>query len=221
MAVSSSIFAVTERSDSAAKFADDIVGAFRIGYQDDRGNPHSVAEWIVLTDDPDVGEVITEEFGGQTEESGNERYPIRIFTTTNIVEILVSPGAIRSGLALWGNRTLVSRCDGETITWSTDDPQDVGKRCACAGKSPEDRKKGAKNGTGCKPDVSILFSLADFPALGKFRMQSGSEILLRDIQGVEGRVNGRDEASKLTMSVERVTTKAGFVFSKVSVVESK
>jgi len=218
MAVASSIFAPqAERRDSSAPSASDVVGQFKAGFVNARGFPESVTEFIVRTDDPDVADVITGLFGGQPEDCGADKNPIEVRTDANSVGVIVAPGGIRSGYVLWGNRQLIQRCDGEHITWSKDDPQDVGTRCSCYGLSPDERDKRAKNGTGCKPDTSLLFSLVDAPNLGRFRLQSGSKILLRDIQAVEAKVNEAEGPTELVLGLEPVTTKAGKTFTKITV----
>lgn len=222
MGISKSIFAHTPtRTDSAAPSPSDIVGAFKIAYQNARGLPVSTDGWLVRTDDPDVADIVAEMFGGEPRESGNDKLPIEVETPVKAFRALVAPGGIRSGFVLWGNRAPVSRCDGERITWSKDDPQEVGSKCACAGKSIEDRKKAAERGTGCKPDISVLFALKDNPGMGKFRIQSGSWVLLNDIQEVEDIVADAEDDVELDISFERVTTKAGKEFSKITIKAAK
>jgi hypothetical protein len=223
MAVAKSIFAhsVDDEAVEASKYADDLVGTFRTGHQDARGNPKSLTEWRVTSGDPDVVEAVAEVLGGDPQEWDNEKEPIEAFTAAKTITVVLEPGAIRSGYARWGRNSLVSRCDGEVVTYSADDDSEVGKPCGCAGKSLEDRRKAAKNGTGCKPDVSIVFALEALPNLGKFRFRSGSEILLKDIQDVEEIVTASAENVTATLTLEQVTTKAGRTFTKTVVALSK
>lgn len=217
MGIKPNIFGDPKPAETSSKYADAIVGAFKLGYQDAKGLPVSVDKWIVRTDDPDVAEEISTMFGGEVENAESDKYPLAVFTETDLVAVTVEPGGIRSGFVLWGNRALVSRCDGEIIQWSKDSPEDVGTRCSCAGKTEAERDKAAKNGTGCKPDVSIVFSLDRAPGLGKFRLQSGSKVLLKDIQATETKVENAEGPTRLSIGLERVTTKAGFTFTKVNV----
>jgi hypothetical protein len=219
VAVRKSVFAVDgdEARSEHKGYADELVGTFRSGHQDARGNPRSLEAWRVTSDDPDVVEAVSELLGGTAQEWDSEKEPIEAFTEASTIAVIFEPESIRSGFALWGNRSLVQRCDGEIVTWSKDDPDDVGKPCACAGKKREDRRKAAKNGTGCKPDVSIVFSLAALPDLGKFRFNSGSEILLEDIQDVEEIVASATEPRTGSMTLEKIVTNAGKAFTKTIV----
>jgi hypothetical protein len=209
MAISKSIFAhtVDDEAVESSKYADDLVGTFRTGHQDARGNPKSLTEWRVTSADPDVVAAVAEQLGGDPQEWDNEREPLEVFTDAATITVVVEPGAIKSGFALWGRQSLVSRCDGEVVTYAGEDSDKrEGDPCDCAGKSPEERRKAAKN-FGCKPDVSIVFALASSPNLGKFRFRSGSEILLKDIQDVEEAVNASEEAVTLTLTLEKVKSK--------------
>jgi hypothetical protein len=220
VAISKSVFdhAVDDEEVNASKYADDLVGTFRTGHQDARGNPKSLTEWRVTSADPDVIAEVAEALGGDPQEWDNEREPIEVFTEADEIRVTVEPGSIRSGFALWGRNSLISRCDGEVITYAGDDSDKrEGDPCDCAGKTAEERRKAAKN-FGCKPDVSIVFALADRPNLGKFRYRSGSEILLRDIQDVEEVVNASEESLTLILTLEQVTSKStGRSFTKTVV----
>jgi hypothetical protein len=219
VAVAKGIFdhAVDQDEVAESKYADDLVGTFRTGHQDARGNPRSLTEWRATSGDPDVIDAVAATLGGTPQEWDNDKEPIEVFTEAQTITVVLEPGAIRSGYAFWGRNALISRCDGAVITYSGDDGDAVGDACSCAGKTIEERRKSAKNGTGCKPDVSIVFALADQPNLGKFRFRSGSEILLRDIQEVEEKVAASEEPVRATMTLEQVTTKAGKTFTKTVV----
>lgn len=203
-----SIFSV--QSDSRGKFADDFVGRFRTGYLDGR-SPRSLQNFRVTSGDADVVNQIAESFGGTAQEweaTGEDR--LEVFTETSKVSILVQPRGISTGFVMWGRAGKIRACDGNIQTWG----DDVGQPCICAGWSLDERKEKSKQGIGCAPDISIAFRLADLPNLGLFRLQSGSFVLLKDIQSAELAVYEANEEKPATLGLEVVTMKNGKEFTK-------
>jgi hypothetical protein len=112
------IFDVDPDARPKKRFQDDIVGRFRSGAQVN-GRPLALEEWRITTGDPAVAERVQDLYGGQDAQTwitqGEDN--LEVYTTTSSVAILLDgPGAIRSGMALWGRNGLIHSCDGETTT---------------------------------------------------------------------------------------------------------
>jgi hypothetical protein len=162
-------------------FKSDLVGRFRSGYQINR-RPATLEEWRVTTGDPDVADRVHELFGGEKPQewdaTGEDN--IEVFTKAKRVKVIIdSPSALRQEMVLWGRSGAIRRCDGVEQTGD-----DAGKPCECPASYTE-RKDAAKKGTGCQPNITLFFTLADDPDLGKFKFTSGSWSLVRDIGQAE------------------------------------
>ncbi|MFG3715821.1 hypothetical protein [Micromonospora sp. NPDC047730] len=163
-------------------FKNDIVGRFRSGYQVS-GRPASLEKWRVTSGDPEVAAEVRRLFGGDApqawETQGEDN--LEVFTTAEKVKIVLDgPRAIRQEMVLWGRNGAIRRCDGVEQTMD----EDKGKPCECPA-SYQDRKDAAKSGKGCAPSITVFFTLADAPELGKFKFNSGSWSLVRDIVTAE------------------------------------
>lgn len=198
------IFKVDPNAKSQ-RFSDDIVGRFRSGAQVN-GRPLALEEWRVTTGDPEVAKAVQDMLGGddpqewatQTEET------LEVFTKSKTLEVVFDgPGAIRSGMVLWGRNGIIHQCDGEVTTEGTACPQ--------AGKTVKERKEAAKAGHGCEPNIQVYFRLAEDPDLGKFKFFSGSWTLAEDIGDAEAALERIDGPARgtLTLEVVEYTTKAG------------
>jgi hypothetical protein len=199
------IFDVDPDARPKKRFQDDIVGRFRSGAQVN-GRPLALEEWRITTGDPAVAERVQDLYGGQDAQTwvtqGEDN--LEVYTTTSSVAVLLDgPGAIRSGMALWGRNGLIHSCDGETTT--------DGDPCPMAGKTVADRKDAAKAGYGCEPSIQVYFRLADDEDLGKFRFFSGSWSLAGEIADAEAALEkiGGPARGTLTLEVVEFTTKAG------------
>ncbi|MEU4568648.1 hypothetical protein [Micromonospora sp. NPDC023956] len=184
------------------RYADDLVGRFRSGYQIN-GRPATLTEWRVTTGDPDVSERIREMFGGdpaqEWETKGEDT--LEVFTQAAKVRIILDgPSAIRQEMVLWGrNNNAIRKCDG--IEQSLD--ADKGKPCECPASFTE-RKDAAKAGKGCGPNITVYFRLADDPDLGRFRFTSGSWSLVRDLVATEEALEGIDGEAVAWLGLEVV-----------------
>jgi hypothetical protein len=199
------IFDVDPDARPKKKFSEDVVGRFRSGAQVN-GRPLALEEWRVTTGDPEVADRVMEMMGGTeaqkwvTQSEDN----LEVYTTSKTVDIILDgPGAIRSGMALWGRNGLIHSCDGEVTT--------EGAPCPMAGKSVAERKEAAKAGYGCEPSIQVYFRLAEDTELGKFRFFSGSWSLAADIHEAETALEkiGAEARASLTLEVVEYTTKAG------------
>lgn len=163
------------------RFANDLVGRFRSGYQL-RNRPVALTEWRVTTGDPDVAKAIQDLLGGdepqQWETSGEDN--LEVYTERKQVKVILDgPDALRQEMVLWGRAGAIRRCDG--VEQHGEDAK--GKPCECPA-SYADRKDAAKKGTGCQPSITLYFKLADAPDLGRFKFVTGSWSLLRELGDV-------------------------------------
>jgi len=194
-----------------ARFSDDIVGRFRAGYQDQRGNPVGLEEFRVTTGDPEVARAVADLLDGDepAEWETKTEENLEVYTNRNSVEFIIdSPNALKSGMVLWGRNGLIHSCDGEVTKDGTPCPQ--------AGKTVKERKEAAKAGHGCEPSVQLYFKLADAPELGKFKFFSGSWGLASAVTEVEEELADvyadADQApikGRLALEVVEFTTKGG------------
>lgn len=194
------LFGVFEDEPTKGKYVDETVGRFRSGHAV-RNRPISLTEWRVTTGDPDVAEVISQEFGGTPQEWETEKADnLEIFTTTNSVDVVLDgAGAIRTGMVLFSARqTLLRSCDGRTQSGDN-----AGTPCVCP-HALQERKDAAQAGTGCSPSIQITFALAQFPALGRFTFRTGSWQMARDIEAAERSLAAIDGPASATLALELI-----------------
>ena len=73
-----------------------------------------------------------------------------------------------------------------------------------AGKSIEERKAAAQNGTGCAPDITLRFRVQGLYELGVFEFKTGSWGMARDIGDVEAKLAGFGGSAFGNMALEPV-----------------
>ena len=188
---------------SPKRSSDDLVARFRSGAQV-QGNPVALTEWRITTGDPDVADTLAEALGGSVAEWETQTdEKLEVYTEANSIEILLDgPGAVRSGMVLWGKKGKIRDCDGVT--------QGDGQACACPSTIKE-RKEASKLGSGCDPSLQVYFKLAAFPELGKMRFLSGSWTFAGEIGTAEEALAKIDGPARATLHLEAVefTNKQG------------
>lgn len=192
-----------------SKYADDLVGRFRSGYQVNN-RPASLEKWRVTTGDPDVAETISELMGGEGAQEwdapGEDN--IEIFTDTAKIDIILDGHhAIRSEMALWGRSGAIRKCDGVTQKGTEPGDAAAGSPCECPAAF-SDRKDAAKSGKGCQPNITVFFRLAAAPDLGVFKFTSGSWSLARDIGAAEEKLEAIDGPARARLGLEVVEYEA-------------
>ena len=177
----------------------DTVGRFRSGHMIGK-RPQTLNEWRVTTDDPEVADVIAEMLGGKAQQWDNERQPFEVFTTAQSVPVIVEK--VFSSMTLWGRSGPIRKCDGATISYPEDS---AGQACECSKYgSLAERKAAAERGTGCQPDITIRFRLAEAPDLGVFEFKTGSWSMARDIAKVEADLARFGGMARGTLALEQV-----------------
>jgi hypothetical protein len=191
-------------------FADDLVGRFRSGRLVGR-RPEALSEWRVTTDDEDVADSIASRYGGEPGEWDNEKEPFEVYTDAKSVDIIIDgPKSLTSRMALYGQAGPIHVCDGAFFVDSHPEAELVGDACGCPRKL-SDRKDKAKTGTGPKPDIKLVFRLADDEDLGKFLFSSGSWSLVNDLEELEKALATGEGPYRAKLAIEYVEykTKAG------------
>jgi hypothetical protein len=193
------IFANAEKP--SAPSSTDIVGRFRAGRQL-QGRPMSLTTWRITTGDPEVAAAVAERFGAvegpqEWETKTDERLEV-ITEATSVSVIIANPRHVTSEMVLWGRKGKLRQCDGVK--------QANGESCVCPSDYGE-RIKGAQEGTACEPSISYLFSLADAPELGRFRFQTGSWTVARQVAEVEAALADIDGPATGTLTLEQRTRK--------------
>lgn len=182
---------------------DDFVGTIRTGAQLN-GRPTSLDHFRFTFADPEVGEALTAEFGGEvsTWDTKTEQVYELYSTESSIDIILDGPEAVRPGMVLWGRNAKIRSCTGEV--------QDNGQPCVCP-SDLKDRKAAASAGTGCQVDIYIQARLASNPGLGKFRYSTGSWSMAKEIGVAQDALDKIGGPARAKFSIERVsfTTKDG------------
>ncbi|MFF2039362.1 hypothetical protein ACFVVX_02945 [Kitasatospora sp. NPDC058170] len=192
-----------------SQFADDTVGRFHSGRQED-GIPVALAHWRITTGDPTVAQAVAQLFGGSpvTDDESTAENNIEVQTDkAKILVVLDGPESITSDMKLWNSGNLVHHCDGVEYL-SPDDLK--GRPCLCP-KLMEERKAAAKRKMGPSPSISVEFRVADDLDLGKFRFQSGSwkmAEVLHEYDNALARVGG-PALAELTLELVEYTTKKG------------
>lgn len=183
-----------------SKFADDLVGRFRSGYQIN-GRPATLEAWRVTTGDPDVAETVVEILGGEDaqEWAAKGEDVLEVFTTAESVDVILDgPNAIRAEMVLWGANGPIRKCNGVEQLGD-----DAGEDCVCPGAFA-DRKSYADKGKGCKPSITVYFRLAAAPDLGVFKFTSGSWSLAKDIGPAEEKLEAIDGKARARLTLEVV-----------------
>ncbi|SCL32933.1 hypothetical protein GA0070616_4593 [Micromonospora nigra] len=186
-------------------FARDLVGRFRSGHQIG-GRPASLEQWRVTTGDPAVAEEVRRLLGGDKpqawETTGEDK--LEVFTAADKVKVVLDgPRAIRQEMVLWGRSGAIRRCDGVDQTGTDADDPAKGQPCECPA-SFQDRKDAARAGRGCQPSTTIYFTLADAPDLGRFKFNSASWSLVRDLVTAEKALAKIDGPAFAWLSLEVV-----------------
>lgn len=192
----------------------DIVGRFRAGRQL-QGRPMSLDTFRITTSDPDVADQAAELLGaveGPQEWDTKTDEVFEVITEAESVDIILQGEyAISSEMVLWGRKGKVRQCDGAT--------QVNGKPCECPQEYGE-RIEAAKEGTGCEPSISLLFSLADAPDLGRFRFQSGSWTLANMVAEWEEAFAATGHSATATLTLQERTRKATGTTYRIAVLSN-
>jgi hypothetical protein len=191
------LFAV--EADAKPRQSFDTVGRFRAGHMIGK-RPQTLNDFRVTTDDPELAEAIATMLGGSAQQWDNERQPWEVFTSANKVDVIVEK--VFSSMTLWGRAGPIRKCDGQTLSYPEDQ---AGEPCECAKfTSLADRKAAAERGTGCQPDITIRFRLAEAPDLGIFEFKTGSWSMARDIAKVESDLAAYGGKAVGTLALEQV-----------------
>ncbi len=208
----------SENAPKKNRFADDIVGRFRSGYQVNN-RPAALQAWRVTTGDPEVANAIHAMLGGEApqewESKGEDT--LEVFTDAKRVEIILDgPESLRQQMVLRNrNGEIVQAGDGETLTY----PESMkGEPDPDADLSFQERKQKARDGIGAEPEISVIFRLAENPDLGLFRFTSGSwslasDLNYHDVPGELADLSADSESGKvlasLGLEVVEFTAKSG------------
>lgn len=104
-------------------------------------------------------------------ETGRE---FELYTTVNSLKVLILPReCVVAYCEMWNRSGLVRRCDGETILADNEEPARVGHPCLCP-DDIEERQALAKDGRACADKTRISVMLPDVPAIGLWRLDTGS-----------------------------------------------
>ncbi|RZS39162.1 hypothetical protein EV193_104378 [Herbihabitans rhizosphaerae] len=189
----------------------DYAGRFRSGMLVGR-QPKALSEWRVTTDDPDVADKIAAMFGGEPAEWDTEKSDnIQVMTDTKKLDVIVDgPSALRSRMAQYGTGGPIHVCDGVQFISGHPEDEEIGDDCGCP-RSLEDRKAKAKKQIGPKPDIRLVFRLADDPDLGVFMFTTGSWSLVKILDEVESALAEIGGPARVTLELafEEYDTKAG------------
>lgn len=197
-------------SDEPTAPTTDIVGRFRSGYQAS-GRPVPLSTWRVTAGDPAVLEQVGAILGVDTEQQGGDEPtpwettgpdPWELFTTASTADIVLHD--VRAEMVLWGQGGKpVRTCDGATQGNEQATP------CVCPTDLRE-RKAAARDGWGCKPNITLRFALAGLEHAGLFRFSTGSWDFAAAIGRVEEALSLMGTSPyRLGLEEVKFTTKAG------------
>ncbi|QAX94022.1 recombination directionality factor [Streptomyces phage Euratis] len=169
-------------------YADDSVGRLHSGYMDTEGKkpqPVALTEWRFSTGEKSVADAVAQLFGGtpvENDESTSENF-IDVFTEAQRIPVVIEQGGVHWDMKLWLNGKLKHHCDGFDFVSHADEEM-IGQPCGCP-KLFDERKAAAKDFDAPNPSITVTFSLADDPELGKFKFQTGSWTLFKVIHEAE------------------------------------
>lgn len=150
-------------------YDNDYAFQFRSGMQDKNRRPVSLANWRVLTGDPQVADAVAQLMGGSVDEwDPSKEDNLQVLTETNSVEIVIDgPDSIEDKLIQWGAQGgPIHECDGEFFL---SPPEDKGAPCGCP-HTLKDRKAAAKKKRGPSPHIKVTFRLAHDYDLGQGKL---------------------------------------------------
>jgi len=182
-------------------YDNDYAFQFRSGMQRNR-KPVSLANWRVLTGQPEVANAVAQLMGGSVDEfDPTKEMNLQVLTETNSVEIVIDgPDAIEDKLILWGPRGPIHECDGEFFL---SPPEDKGNACGCPATLKE-RKRDAKKGTGPSPAINVTFRLAHDYDLGRGKLIATAWSLAQVIHEVKNDLAAVGEPALCKLTIEHV-----------------
>jgi hypothetical protein len=165
-------------------YADDTVGRLHSGYMEydektKKSRPVALSQWRFSTGERTVADAVAEVFGGTpvvNDESTSEHF-IDVYTDATKIPVIIEPDGIESDMKQWISGKLVHHCTGTTFLSHRDESM-IGQPCGCPRLFAE-RKQVAKDYMGPNPSITVTFSLAHDPELGKFRYQTSSWTLAK------------------------------------------
>ncbi|CAA07127.2 gp3 [Lomovskayavirus C31] len=204
-------------------YADDTVGRFHSGYSEtnERGKvvPVALDKWRISTGEQSVADAVAQLFGGtpvENEESTSENF-IDVFTDRPKVPVIIEADGIHWDMKLWLNGKLKHHCDGFDFVSHADEEM-IGQPCGCP-KLFDERKAAAKEYDAPNPAITVTFTLADDPELGRFKFQTGSWTLFKVLHEAEDDVErvGKGGAVLANLELELVeyTPKRGPMRNKL------
>jgi len=186
--------------------SNDVVGRFRSGYQTKSGLPVGLGQFRITTGDPDVAAMVADIMGaddtGVSEWETSTEEVLQVFTTTDAIDIILEPGAVRTSMVLWSNKgKKIVETDGEYLY---EDGKLTDKPWSGSTKSLKEIKQDASNGVGPSASLQAYFRLADAPALGKFRYFSGSWTAVENFNAAEDALGQASGPCHAVLSLEQV-----------------
>lgn len=176
------------------------VAEFRNGARDANGDPLTLSEWRVVSDDLSTADGIAELLGGAPQDTGKGKLPVVLDTNASVVEVVVAGvSAITEKLILWGPHGPVHECDGEFSLL----PDEIGEPCGCP-RTMTERKARASKGRGPKPSISIDFHLAGAESLGMLRYRATAWSFAETLWEVKDQLDAVGGPALCNLSLELV-----------------
>lgn len=137
--------------------------------------------WFVTTPRWETAETLSALWGGSAPVRMDGTGTVQVATGCTSLRILLEgPEAISSRMVRRGGRGLAHICDGRSFL----EPRNLyGTPCGCP-PTQAARRAAARTGLGPKPDVAIVFRLAEAPGVGRLRLSTSSWDLADDVHPV-------------------------------------
>jgi len=166
-------------------------------------DPVSLANWRVVTDNPEVAQGIAELFGGTPDEfDPTKAQNWHVLTDAPSVEIVVDGSkAVEDKLVQWGGPGgPVHECDGMYSLL----PENKGEPCGCP-QTMKERKELARKRKGPSPSINVDFTLAGAgEELGKGKLIATAWTLAEVIHEVKEALDAVDGPALCELSIELV-----------------
>ncbi len=158
--------------------------------------------WRLLTVSPHAAESIASVLGAEPQRrlaNALEQFEV-VAEKASLRVVIENPGRLTGQMKLWDSRGLAHHCDGRVFL----SPEaDAGHPCGCPNTMAE-RKARARAGQGPQPITTLLFRLAECPAIGSFRFRSSSWRFAEGVQRIHTQLAAVDDAALCELAIQTV-----------------
>lgn len=155
------------------------VGRIRLGRKGNNGAPQKLENFRLTSRDKAALEAAAALYGGTVGPWEGQAGQFELYTTVNILPILVAPQEVTQWYETWSAGGVQRRCDGHTCQVPRDGSM-VEVACMC---DPEKRE--------CKATTRLSVFLRELPSIGVWRLESHGHYAAVELPSVVDMLSGR------------------------------